>query len=93
MGNYNPSMVGPKDREHDEATGRYEEMYPREDFLEAISERDGMAGTTEVAESVGCRRETAYKKLRRMEDEGLVESRMIGNSLAWSVANGEGVES
>lgn len=44
-----------------------------------------MAGTSEVAEEVGCTRRTAYTRLKEIEDDGRVKSRKVGNSLLWSI--------
>lgn len=66
-------------------SGHFETKYPTEDFLDAIANAGGTAGTQEVADAVGCVYETAYKKLRGLEEEGLVESNKFGNARAWSV--------
>ena len=79
-GTKKPVMTSP---DRDEDTGRFTETYPRAEFLDAIRAEGGMAGTTDVAERVGVIRETAYKKLQRMEADGEVESRKVGNSLVW----------
>ena len=76
--------------DRDEETGRFTETYPRAEFLDAIREEGGMAGTTDVAERVGVIRETAYKKLQRMEADGEVESRKVGNSLVWLLPEDSG---
>lgn len=55
-----------------------------EDFIEAI--KAGNRGTTDIAEFVGVKRQSADERLRKLRDEGRVESEMVGNSLAWSVA-------
>lgn len=68
----------------DKETGRYTGEYSNEDFLNAISEADGMAGTGEIADRVGCAHDTAYKRLQRMEEEGMVSSRKVGNALLWT---------
>ena len=73
-----------KDREED--SGKYTTSYPDSDFLDAIRRLDGLAGTSEVAEEVGCTRRTAYTRLKSLEDEGQVSSRKVGNSLLWSVS-------
>lgn len=73
--------------ERDEDTGKFTETYPREDFLAAIEKEGGMAGTSDIAEQVGVIRETAYKKLQRMEEDGQVKSQKVGNSLVWLIAN------
>jgi GTP-sensing pleiotropic transcriptional regulator CodY len=70
-----------KDREDD--SGRYTTSYPDSDFIDAIQTLDGMAGTSEIAENVGCTRRTAYTRLQSLESEGEVSSRKVGNSLVW----------
>ena len=70
--------------DRDEKTGQYTGEYSTEEFLNAISAEDGMAGTGDIADEVGCAHDTAYKRLQRMEKEGLVTSRKVGNTLLWS---------
>ena len=77
------SSVPGKDRE--EESGRYTTSYPDSDFLNAIQQLNGMGGTSEIAEEVGCTRRTAYTRLKSLEDEGQVESRKVGNSIVWIV--------
>jgi len=74
-----------KDREED--SGRYTTSYPDSDFIDAIQTLDGMAGTSEIAENVGCTRRTAYTRLQSLESEGKVTSRKVGNSLLWSISD------
>jgi DNA-binding IclR family transcriptional regulator len=71
--------------DRDEETGRYTGEYSTEDFLDAITSEDGMAGTGDIADQVGCAHDTAYKRLQRMENQGLVSSRKVGNTLLWSI--------
>jgi GTP-sensing pleiotropic transcriptional regulator CodY len=66
-----------------EDSGRYTDEYSREAFLDALRTLDGAGGTSEIANEVGCIRETAYKKLRAMRNDGLVNSRDVGGSLLW----------
>jgi DNA-binding MarR family transcriptional regulator len=77
------TIVPGKDREED--TGKYSTSYPDSDFLNAIQDLDGLAGTSEIAEEVGCTRRTAYTRLKSIEEDGQVVSRKIGNSLVWSL--------
>ncbi|QZA88822.1 HTH domain-containing protein [Salinarchaeum sp. IM2453] len=42
-----------------------------------------MAGTSEIADEVGCTRRTAYTRLKSLEERGCAESRQVGNSLVW----------
>ena len=72
-----------KDRE--EESGKYTTTYPDSDFTDAIQKLGGMAGTSEVAETVGCTRRTAYTRLQTLESEGQVSSKKVGNTLLWSV--------
>nr|WP_284011077.1 HTH domain-containing protein [Halomicroarcula sp. YJ-61-S] len=44
-----------------------------------------MAGTSEIAEEVGCTRRTAYTRLQSLEADNRVSSRKVGNSLVWTV--------
>jgi uncharacterized membrane protein len=67
----------------DEDTGQYTGQYPTQDFLDAINEEGGMAGTGEIADRVGCAHDTAYKRLQVMEEKGLVTSQKVGNALLW----------
>lgn len=80
---HNTGRMPNADRDTD--TGRYTETYPTEEFIEAVRELSP-AGTADVAEAVGCRYETAYKKLQHLADQGRVASDKIGGSLLWSVS-------
>ena len=75
--------------ERDDDSGQYTETYPPEEFLAAIADADGMAGTQDVADSVGCSYETAYKKLRGLEDEDTIESQKVANARAWLLVDDE----
>ena len=70
----------------EEESGKYTTTYPDSDFTDAIQELGGMAGTSEVAETVGCTRRTAYTRLQSLESEGQVSSTKVGNTLLWSVS-------
>jgi predicted ArsR family transcriptional regulator len=74
------------DRNRDENSGKFSEEYPREDFLRALDEL-GAAGTTDIAEEVGCDRRTAYLKLQDLEDDGDIKSQKVGNALLWELAD------
>lgn len=72
-------------KDRDEESGQYTISYTDSDFLDAIRGLDGMAGTSEIAEKVGCTRRTAYTRLKSLEEENCVESRQVGNSLVWII--------
>lgn len=71
----------------DEKSGRYTSKYSREEFIEALSEFDGFAGTSEVAEHVGVPKRTAYDYLAQLRDEGRVSTRTVGNGNVWVLAD------
>lgn len=69
--------------DRDDESGQYTEKYPTGRFLQAIDNVGGMAGTQDVADYVGCSYETAYKKLRTLEDSGSVNSQKVANARVW----------
>jgi len=71
--------------ERDDETGQYTDEYPEEDFLNAIREADQMLGTGEIAASVGCAHDTAYKRLQELEDNGVLGSQKVGNTIVWFI--------
>lgn len=73
--------------ERDEETGEFREKYPEEAFIEAIKGKGGAAGTQEVADAVDCPYDTAYSKLRILEETGYVSSRKVANARLWRVAD------
>lgn len=73
-------------RARDEHSGQYAEAYPEAAFIDAIREAGGMAGTQEVANAVGCVYDTAYKKLRKLEENEKVSSRKVANARLWMPA-------
>lgn len=78
----------PNDRGRDDDTGRYTEEYPPDDFVAAIEDAGGSAGTQDVADAVGCSYETAYKKLHKLANGGTVDCRKVGNANLWVVDDG-----
>lgn len=75
--------------DRDEDTGRYVEEYPTEDFVAALKSLGGDGGTQDVADEVGCKYDVAYKKLRRLEDEGRLTRRKVGNANLWMLVDDE----
>jgi len=73
-------------RERDETSGKYTDAYDDRAFLDAIRGLDGLAGTSEVAELVGCSSRHALNRLRELEKAGQVHSRDVGRSLVWMLA-------
>ena len=59
-----------------------------EEFLDAVR-RHNPAGTSEVAEAVGCTTQNADYRLRQLEDMARVESKKVGRSLVWTLPGGE----
>ncbi|QCC52917.1 transcriptional regulator [Halapricum salinum] len=72
-----------KDRE--EESGKYTTTYPDSAFIDAIQQLGGMAGTSDIADEIGCTRRTAYTRLKSLENKDRVNSRKVGNSLVWTI--------
>jgi predicted transcriptional regulator len=68
-----------------------EERHSDDEYLDAVREHEP-AAPSEIAEIVGVARQSAYYRLRKLEDKQKVASKKIGNSLAWSLGE-ESVES
>lgn len=62
--------------------------YPPGDFVAAIEDASGSAGTRDVADAVGCSYETAYKKLHQLANEGTITRKKVGNANLWVVEDG-----
>ena len=71
--------------ERDEQTGQYTGEYPDEEFIDTIQESEQMLGTGEIADAVACAHDTAYKRLQKLEDEGVIGSQKVGNTLVWFI--------
>ena len=69
--------------ERDDKTGKYTDEYPEEAFLNTIREADQMLGTGEIAKSVGCAHDTAYKRLQELEEDNVLGSQKVGNTIVW----------
>jgi len=68
--------------EQDEETGKISQQYSDEQFIEVVK-NSAPASTSEVAEGVGCSSDNAYRRLKSLEEEGRIDSKMAGNSLIW----------
>ena len=79
---------GSMPRERDEK-GRIVETYPLEQVEDVLRDL-GSAGTRSVADELGSSYETAYHKLRDLEDEGRVSSRKVANARLWTVEENNG---
>ena len=74
-------------RQQDPETGKFSSVYDDDDFLDALRDL-GQAGTGEIAELVGCSSDHAYRRLRALEENGRVESRVIGGAKLWERVDG-----
>ena len=72
-------------RERDEESGQYVNSFSDEQFLEAIREKGGFAGTSEISDIIGCTRRNAYNRLKELEDSNRVKSRNTGRDLIWTL--------
>lgn len=69
--------------ERDDESGRYRETFLDADFLAAIEDAGGAAGTQEVADVVGCEYRTANARLHELKENGDVEARKVANAYLW----------
>lgn len=72
-------------QERDPDSGKLTKQYSDKDFLEAVDTHEP-ASTSEVAEEVGCSRRNADTRLRQLQEDGQVTSKMVGNSRIWLLA-------
>jgi len=64
--------------------GRYTEVVTPEDVLGVFEAVEGPVVTSgDVAEALGCSRETARRKLRNLEEQGRLASRKTAGRVVW----------
>lgn len=71
-------------KDRDDESGRYVTSYSDDDFVEVVEEYGPDVGTQTIADEVGCDRDTAYRRLRELEEQNLVSSRKVGMARLWS---------
>lgn len=79
-----PPIADPK-KSRDTDSGRFLANFETEKFVGAVEEFGPAVGTQEVADIIGCTRDTAYGRLMDLADDGKVETRKVGLSRLWSV--------
>jgi len=67
-------------------SGVYASQYSTDTIIETL-EREDVVGTQDIADALGCVYDTAYKRLRKLEDEGRVQSQKVANTRIWDLAN------
>ena len=75
--------------ERDEDSGQFTPTFSADEFVDALRELGGAAGTQEVADEVGCAYRTAHAKLSELEADGAITSRKVGNAKLWMLVDGE----
>lgn len=75
------------DRERNEQ-GRFEPAHEDEEFLNAVR-ANTPASTQEVADAVGVARQSADYRLKKLKNANEVESKKVGPSIIWMVADHE----
>lgn len=75
--------------DRDAESGKYTDTYSDEEFIEAIQAEGGLAGTSAVAEIVGCTNRQALNRLKELQDRDEVRSKDVGRALAWQIASDE----
>jgi hypothetical protein len=72
-----------------EDTGRYTETVTPDDVLGVFRTVEGPVVTSgDVAETLGCSRETARRKLRALETQGRVAGRKTAGRVVWWITDG-----
>lgn len=79
-----PALTGSKNRDAD--SGRYVRCFGTQEFIEAVRELGPAVGTQDIADKIGCDRDTAYERLMELVDVGEIETRKVGRSRIWSVS-------
>jgi len=77
-------------RDRDDESGKYTDAYSDEDFIDAIHAEGGLAGTTAIAEIVGCTRRQALNRLKELREQDRVKSKDVGRSLVWQLDSEDG---
>lgn len=72
-------------RERDDKSGKYTDAYVDTEFIEAIKNEGGVAGTGDIADFVGCSHRQALNRLKELEEQGQIVSKDVGRSLIWQV--------
>jgi hypothetical protein len=67
----------------DEDSGRFTEQYAKEKFLRAVKDINN-ATTSEVANSVGCSYDLAYRRLNELSENNEVTIIQVGSSFIWT---------
>ncbi|WP_129116701.1 helix-turn-helix domain-containing protein [Halegenticoccus tardaugens] len=70
-------------KERNDESGQYTASYTDDDFLTAIQDLGGAAGTREIAETVGCHRDTARRRLHILVEQGQLRQKRVGDSVLW----------
>lgn len=71
-------------RQRNSETGQFEEVYSDEEIIDILE--GTRLGTSEVADRLGCHRTTAHEKLIHLQEEGLIQSTRVGNTMIWELA-------
>jgi hypothetical protein len=81
----------PGDTPERDDDGQFTPQVPDEEILDAVRDLE-LAGTVDVGEAVGLRRQNAGYRLRRLAEAGRVNRSKVGGALVWSVPDGDSTE-
>jgi predicted ArsR family transcriptional regulator len=74
-------------RDREEESGKYSPTYQPEDFITALDELGGSAGTKDIADEVGCHRDTARRRLLALQEDDRVEKTTVGDAALWTLTD------
>jgi hypothetical protein len=70
------------DEQRDPDSGKYTKRFSDAEVVDVVSDLEP-AGTVNIAEELGCTQQSAYDRLRALEEAGDVTSEMIGGNRVW----------
>lgn len=65
--------------------GKYSESYSDSDFVQAVNDLP-VASTQLVADQVGCSYDLAYRRLKKLYEEGEIQREEVGTSFVYYIS-------
>lgn len=73
-------------KQRDSDSGKFTETYSDDEILAFLRE-EGPTGTADVADRFDYEQPSAYRRLRRLQEDGEIQSQKVGNAMLWEVAD------
>lgn len=75
--------------QRDQHSGQYTASYSDDEFIETLAELGGEATASEVADQIGCVRDSAYRRLDQLTENGDILKRQAGRIMVWRLAENQ----